>query len=63
MQRDNAALASRNEQLAGQVGFLQARVQEQERTIARLMAPQDAPTPQDAPEPKQAWWKRMLGNR
>ena len=32
-----------NQQLAGQVGFLQARVQEQERTIARLRAPRDEP--------------------
>ena len=39
-------LQRENQQLAGQVGFLQARVQEQERTIARLMAPQD---PEPAP--------------
>jgi excisionase family DNA binding protein len=34
-------LMSRNEQLAGQVGFLQAKVQDQERQIALLMAPKD----------------------
>ncbi len=46
LRRDNAALVQRNEQLAGQVGFLQARVQEQERQIALLMAPKDeAPAP------------------
>ena len=67
--RERAALVQRNEQLAGQVGFLQARVQEQERTIARLMAPQDerpaVPAPQDAPAPapgkRAPWWKRVLG--
>ena len=54
-----------NQQLAGQVGFLQARVQEQERQIALLMAPKDEPAP--APqEPEQApaqrpWWRRFLG--
>ncbi len=58
-----------NAQLAGQVGFLQARVQEQERIIARLMASQDerpavpAPAPQDAPGPgKVPWWRRLLGH-
>ena len=58
-----------NQQLAGQVGFLQARVQEQERQIALLMAPQDVPAPkktepvpQDAPAPVQRpWWRRLLG--
>ena len=70
LRRDNAALVQRNEQLAGQVGFLQARVQEQERQIALLMAPKDeAPAPQepavvpgDAPAPvKPPWWRRLLG--
>ena len=70
LRRDNALLVQRNEQLAGQVGFLQARVQEQERQIALLMAPKEpeAPTPQEpAPqEPVQApaprpWWRRFLG--
>jgi hypothetical protein len=58
-------LASRNEQLAGQVGFLQAKVQEQDRQIALLMAPKDEPaevTPAE-PEPKRSWWRRLLGER
>ena len=51
-------LHSENTQLAGQVGFLQARVQEQERQIALLMAPKDeAPAPARAP-----WWRRLLGS-
>ncbi len=71
--REHAAALERahreNAQLAGQVGFLQARVQEQERQIALLMAPQDVPAPkktepvpQDAPAPVQRpWWRRLLG--
>ncbi len=59
LQQENAALASRNEQLAGQVGFLQARVQDQERQIALLMAPQE-PEPTPAPEPeRRPWWQRL----
>src|SRR3712207_5173476 len=38
-------LRQENQQLAGQVAFLQARVQEKERQIARLLAPQDEPPP------------------
>ena len=58
-------LHNENTQLAGQVGFLQARVQEQERTIARLMAPQE---PESAPavqaeqvQPRRSWWQLLLG--
>ena len=65
--RERAALVQRNEQLAGQLGFLQARVQEQERQIALLMAPKDevapqepALVPQDAPA-KLPWWRRWFG--
>ena len=63
LRHDNAQLASRNEQLAGQVGFLQAKLQDAERQIALLSAPKD-----DAPvaEPGPAhpgllgrWWKRL----
>ena len=56
-------LTRRNEQLAGQVGFLQAKMQDQERQIALLMAPKDEPTPESAaePEPRVSWWRRLLG--
>ncbi len=56
-------LTRRNEQLAGQVGFLQAKMQDQERQIALLMAPTDEPTPEPPaqPEPKVSWWRKLLG--
>ena len=67
LRRDNAALVQRNEQLAGQLGFIQAKLQDAEEQIRLLMAPQDArpavPTPQDAPTPgKRAWWRRLIGS-
>jgi hypothetical protein len=57
------ALRQENRDLAGQVGYLQARVQMQEATILALQAPQDAPerpqevretaeTPDPVPEPR-----------
>jgi len=55
-----------NQQLAGQVGFLQAKVQEQERTIALLMAPQDEePAAEEQPTPalttqRRPWWRRWI---
>ena len=63
-----------NQQLAGQVGFLQARVQDQERQIALLMAPKDeapappiaqtqaAPDARSAPEPapRRLLWARVV---
>ncbi len=51
-----------NQQLAGQVGYLQARVQDQERQIALLMAPKDdAPVETPAePEHRRPWWRRLL---
>ena len=66
LQRDNAALVQRNEQLAGQVGYLQARVQDQERQIALLEAPKDEPvaTPRpnaDAGTERRSWWRRIFG--
>ena len=71
LRQDNAALASRNEQLAGQVGFLQAKMQDQERQLALLMAPKDEPadvTPRAEPEmpvvpdpEHRPWWKRLFG--
>ena len=65
LRRDNAALVARNEQLAGQVGFLQAKVQDQERQIALLMEPQDEMadvTPEKPPvEPERVgWWRRVF---
>ena len=58
-------LTTRNEQLAGQVGFLQAKVQDQERQIALLMAPKDEMadvTPEKPPvEPERVgWWRRVF---
>ena len=41
LQQENSGLASRNEQLAGQVGFLQAKLQEAEKQIALLVAPKE----------------------
>ena len=68
-----ATLQSRNEQLAGQVGYLQRQVLEQQETIQRLlMAPKEPtdvtpekppvePEPRAAPEPRRPWWRRLLG--
>ena len=64
-------LRRENQQLAGQLGFTQAKLQEAERTVALLMAPKDEPadvTPRTEPEmpavpdPKhRPWWKRLFG--
>ena len=61
-------LQRENQQLAGQLGFVQAKLQDAEEQIRLLMAPQDerpavpVPAPQDAPGPvKWAWWRRLLG--
>ncbi len=63
LRRDNAALANRNEQLAGQLGFTQAKLQEAERTVALLMAPKDEPAPEPPAEPeRRPWWKGLWGN-
>lgn len=53
-----------NQQLAGQLGFTQAKLQEAEKTIALLMAPKDEPEPaelEQPAEPKRAWWQRLRG--
>ena len=55
-----------NQQLAGQVGYLQRQVLEQQETIQRLlMAPKEPepaePEPPDRPV-RVSWWKRLLGN-
>src|SRR5919202_1400147 len=63
LQRENAAIVSRNEQLAGQVGFLQAKLQDAERQIALLSAPRDdAPSavePASAQPKRPPWWRRL----
>jgi hypothetical protein len=52
-----------NQQLAGQVGFLQAKLQETERTVALLMVPKDDPAPEPPAEPeRRPWWKRLLNS-
>ncbi len=53
-----------NQQLAGQLGFTQAKLQEAEHTIALLMAPTDEPQPAEvtpADPPRRSWWRRLLG--
>ncbi len=55
-------LTLHNEQLAGQLGFTQAKLQEAERTVALLMAPKDEPAPEPPAEPeRRPWWRRLLG--
>ncbi|MAF64033.1 MAG: hypothetical protein CMJ84_00045 [Planctomycetes bacterium] len=46
----NAALHEKLEQFSGQVGFLQAQVQERDATIKLLQAPPDEPAP------RRRWW-------
>jgi excisionase family DNA binding protein len=52
--RERVALAQRNEQLAGQVGFLQAKLQDAEHKIALLDAPKDEPGEVAERRP---WWR------
>lgn len=55
-------LTQRNEQLAGQLGFTQAKLLEAERTVALLMAPNDDPAPEPPAQPeRRPWWKRWIG--
>lgn len=55
-------LQQSNQQLAGQLGFTQAKLQEAERTIALLMAPKDEPAEEQPAEPERvSWWKRLWG--
>jgi predicted DNA-binding protein (UPF0251 family) len=55
-------LRRENQQLAGQLGFTQAKLQEAERTVALLMAPKDEPAPEPPAEPeRRPWWKRLFG--
>ncbi len=54
-----------NQQLAGQVGFLQAKLQDAEEQIRLLSAPTEEPEPapkeRELPQ-RQPWWRRFLGN-
>ncbi len=52
-------LRRENQQLAGQLGFTQAKLQEAERTVALLMAPKDEPAPEPPAQPERPWWKRL----
>jgi excisionase family DNA binding protein len=55
---DNRKLADMNTQLAGQVGYLQRQVQEQQETIQRLlMAPKDEAEPASEVAERRPWWK------
>ena len=53
-----------NQQLAGQVGFLQAKLQSAEEQFRLLSGPKDEPEPARAPEPapvqRAPWWKRVF---
>ena len=60
--RERGALVQRNEQLAGQLGFTQAKLQEAERTVALLMAPKYEPAPEPPAEPeRRPWWRGWIG--
>ena len=50
-----------NQQLAGQVGFLQAKLQDAEEQIRLLTAPQGEPAPEAEPVKPRPWWRRLLG--
>lgn len=54
-------LSRDNQQMAGQLGFLQSEIQQRDRQIALLMAPKDEPEPPAQPERRRSWWKRLLG--
>jgi excisionase family DNA binding protein len=58
-------LQRENLELAGRVGFLQAKLQETEQkllTTPRAAVQEPADVPED-PEPSISWWKRLLGLR
>ena len=65
-------LQRENQQLAGQLGFVQAKLQDAEEQIRLLMAPQEPeaarpepePAPKDAPGPvkRAPWWKWWIGH-
>ena len=53
-----------NQQLAGQLGFVQAQLQQAQERIKLLEAPKDEPEPAREPEPtpvqRAPWWKRLF---
>ncbi len=57
-------LRRENQQLAGQLGFTQAKLQdaqEENQQLRLLMAPKDEPSPEPPAEPeRRPWWKRIL---
>ena len=59
-----ARLSQENQQLAGQLGFTQAKLQEAERTVALLMAPKDEPAPEPPAQPERvSWWRCSARSR
>jgi hypothetical protein len=53
-----------NQQLAGQVGFLQAKLQSAEERIKLLEAPKDEPVGEREPaQQRRSWWQRFFGGR
>ena len=57
-------LQRENQQLAGQLGFVQAKLQDAEEQIRLLMAPADEPAPAVQPErvqQRRSWWQLLLG--
>ena len=69
LQQENAQLAQTNVQLAGQVGFLQAKLQGAEEQIRLLTVAPLAQVENDGSQPKQhahndqaygPWWKRLF---
>ncbi len=69
LQQENAQLAQTNVQLAGQVGFLQAKLQGAEEQVRLLTVAPVAQVEHERPQPKQhaqtnqaygPWWKRLF---
>jgi excisionase family DNA binding protein len=56
-------LTRENQQLAGQLGFTQAKLQdaqEENQQLRLLPAPKDEPTPEPPAQPERvSWWKRL----
>jgi hypothetical protein len=68
MHQEQAAKLTRvrleNQQLAGQRGFTQAKLQEAEKTIGLPMTPTEPEPAEETPatsEPRHGWWRRLLG--
>ena len=60
-------LQAQNQQLAGQLGFTQAKLQdaqEENQQLRLLMAPKDEPAPEPPAEPeRRPWWKRLFNGK